>query len=206
MKVIIFSQQEAAERMVVWLTEQGIEVTVVSDVPDTMASLQKDCSFDVGIVDDFTNGAVSACHLIKKESDIPLILVVNKQHSDWKKMWLLNADGYLSNDVSDCELQARLGSLLRRFSPRKAVKTKSSNGRKHRSEIDNAVAEDDTIMPNLTASEVANLLGIDINTVKKWTQGGVLPSYSNGAGKSRTFKRKDASIFLGIYSKNSTLK
>jgi excisionase family DNA binding protein len=206
MKVIIFSQQEAAKRLVVWLIGQGVDVTVISDMPDSTAALQQDCNFDIGIVDDFSEGAVSACHLIKKEWDIPLILMVNKQHSNWKKMWLLNADGYLSGDIGDYELKARLGSLLRRFSPRKTAKMKGIIGRKRMFETGHPFAEEDTAMPNLTTSEVADLLGIHISTVRRWSKSGVLPSYSNGERKSRIFKRKDISTFLGIYSRNRMLK
>lgn len=48
----------------------------------------------------------------------------------------------------------------------------------------------------LNVREAAQLLGIHVNTVRRWTQKGLLPVYRLGARGDRRFRREDIDAFL----------
>ena len=48
----------------------------------------------------------------------------------------------------------------------------------------------------LTASEAANLLHIHINTIRKWSNLGILPSFRIGPRNDRRFLKRDLMTFL----------
>ena len=48
----------------------------------------------------------------------------------------------------------------------------------------------------LTASEVAHLLGVHINTVRRWTNKGILKAYRIGPRGDRRFQQQDVALFL----------
>ena len=48
----------------------------------------------------------------------------------------------------------------------------------------------------LTAGEVARLLHVHINTVRRWSNLGVLPSFRAGSRRDRQFWKKDILTFL----------
>ena len=48
----------------------------------------------------------------------------------------------------------------------------------------------------LTASEVARLLNVHINTVRRWSNHGVLKAYRIGSRGDRRFERDDVARFL----------
>ncbi|MBU2009860.1 MAG: helix-turn-helix domain-containing protein [Chloroflexi bacterium] len=50
--------------------------------------------------------------------------------------------------------------------------------------------------PLLAVSEVAQLLGVHINTVRKWGDRGILPVYRLGPRRDRRFRREDVILFL----------
>ena len=53
------------------------------------------------------------------------------------------------------------------------------------------------IDPMLTASEVARLLNVHINTVRRWSDRGVLKAYRIGPRGDRRFSKEDIISFLG---------
>ena len=53
------------------------------------------------------------------------------------------------------------------------------------------MVNDKTLGPLLTVKEVARLLHIHSNTVRRWSNTGVLPVYRIGARGDRRFKMKD---------------
>jgi len=55
----------------------------------------------------------------------------------------------------------------------------------------------------LTASELARLLNVHINTVRRWTNRGILKAYRIGPRGDRRFNQEDISSFLGEHSKAS---
>lgn len=52
------------------------------------------------------------------------------------------------------------------------------------------------IEPMLTTSEVARILSVHINTVRRWSNQGILKSYRIGSRGDRRFKREDIDSFF----------
>ena len=48
----------------------------------------------------------------------------------------------------------------------------------------------------LTASELAELLNVHINTVRRWSNRGILKAYRVGPRGDRRFSKEDVDIFL----------
>jgi excisionase family DNA binding protein len=63
------------------------------------------------------------------------------------------------------------------------------------------VANYEEIDPMLTVSDVARLLNIHINTVRRWSNQGVLKAYRVGSRGDRRFRRDDIARFLSRESK-----
>ena len=63
----------------------------------------------------------------------------------------------------------------------------------------------EAIDPMLTTSEVARLLNVHINTVRRWSNQGVLRTYRIGARGDRRFHREDITNFLSQKSKMANL-
>ena len=58
------------------------------------------------------------------------------------------------------------------------------------------------IDPMLTTSEVARLLNVHINTVRRWSNQGVLKAYRIGSRGDRRFRQEDVSTFLAEQHNN----
>jgi len=58
------------------------------------------------------------------------------------------------------------------------------------------VPKNKEINPMLTTSEVARLLNVHINTVRRWTNCGVLRTYRIGSRGDRRFERVDVTNLL----------
>ena len=52
------------------------------------------------------------------------------------------------------------------------------------------------ISPMLTTSDVARLLSVHINTVRRWSNQGILTTYRIGSRGDRRFDQKDIERFL----------
>jgi excisionase family DNA binding protein len=48
----------------------------------------------------------------------------------------------------------------------------------------------------LTTRDVASLLNVDINTVRRWTNHGILKAYRVGPRRDRRFRQEDINLFL----------
>ena len=59
------------------------------------------------------------------------------------------------------------------------------------------------ISPMLTVSEVARLLSVHINTVRRWSNQGILKAYRVGSRGDRRFRREDIASFLSQESKTA---
>jgi excisionase family DNA binding protein len=58
------------------------------------------------------------------------------------------------------------------------------------------MANSKKISPMLTASDVARLLNIHINTVRRWSNQGTLKTYRIGSRGDRRFRPEDINSFL----------
>lgn len=61
--------------------------------------------------------------------------------------------------------------------------------------ISNVAANDSSM---LTASELASLLNVHINTVRRWSNDGLLQVYRIGRRGDRRFRRDDVDTFLAL--------
>ncbi|HEY56307.1 MAG TPA: helix-turn-helix domain-containing protein [Dehalococcoidia bacterium] len=67
------------------------------------------------------------------------------------------------------------------------------------------MANHEEIAPMLTTSEVARLLNVHINTVRRWSNQGVLKTYRIGSRGDRRFHREDITEFLSQKSRMAKL-
>ena len=58
----------------------------------------------------------------------------------------------------------------------------------------------------LTISEVAQLLNVHINTVRRWSNQGILRSYRIGSRGDRRFRQENVTSFLEQWNKDITAK
>ncbi len=56
------------------------------------------------------------------------------------------------------------------------------------------------IEPMLTVGEVARLLHIHINTVRRWSDQGIIKSYRITRRGDRRFKREDIALFIADFN------
>jgi len=59
------------------------------------------------------------------------------------------------------------------------------------------------ISPMLTTSDVARILSVHINTVRRWSNQGILKSYRIGSRGDRRFRKEDIDSF---FSKGAGIK
>ena len=61
------------------------------------------------------------------------------------------------------------------------------------------------INPLLTTSEVARILSVHINTVRRWSNQGILQSYRIGSRGDRRFKKEDITTFFSKDGRSSEM-
>lgn len=62
------------------------------------------------------------------------------------------------------------------------------------------------INPLMTVKDVATLLNIHINTVRRWSDQGILKAYRINKRGDRRFRKEDIARFLAEYSETSDNK
>ena len=60
--------------------------------------------------------------------------------------------------------------------------------------------------PMLTVSDVARLLSVHINTVRRWSNQGILKAYRVGSRGDRRFRQEDITSFLSQESKMAEVR
>ena len=61
---------------------------------------------------------------------------------------------------------------------------------------------DNNINPMLTTSEVARILNLHINTIRRWSNQGILKAYRIGSRGDRRFKKEDIDKFFSSDGRN----
>jgi len=59
------------------------------------------------------------------------------------------------------------------------------------------------VTPMLTTSEVASILNVHINTVRRWSNQGTLKAYQLGPRGDRRFRREDIEEFLAVHQNHN---
>ena len=67
-----------------------------------------------------------------------------------------------------------------------------------------AMLNSEMMSPMLTVREVARLLNIHVNTVRRWGDRGILQSYRITSRGDRRFKREDVEHFLAELNNNGS--
>ncbi len=65
------------------------------------------------------------------------------------------------------------------------------------------MANASNIDPMLTTSDVARLLNVHINTIRRWSNQGVIKAYRIGSRGDRRFRQEDVSSFLSEQNNDS---
>ena len=65
------------------------------------------------------------------------------------------------------------------------------------------MANHEEIDPMLTTSDVARLLNVHMNTVRRWSNQGILRAYRIGSRGDRRFRREDIDCFLSEEAKTA---
>ena len=99
------------------LAEHGVEVKGASGVLSAITASHQQNGAVLAVVDAAVDEAEAACHYINESWRIPLVLMIAGTQTDWKKLNLLNASGYILEHSGDIELVARLNAMIRRFWP-----------------------------------------------------------------------------------------
>jgi len=66
------------------------------------------------------------------------------------------------------------------------------------------MANESNVDPMLTTSDVARLLNVHINTIRRWSNQGVIRAYRIGSRGDRRFRQEDVSTFLSKQHPNSS--
>jgi len=61
---------------------------------------------------------------------------------------------------------------------------------------------DNQVTPMLTTSEVAYMLNVHINTVRRWDSQGIIRAYRIGPRGDRRFRHEDVTAFLARFKTN----
>jgi DNA-binding response OmpR family regulator len=126
MRIIVFGRKRTMQKIVMALTEEGVEVVGIAEELDRMIALHKKNRFDLAIVDSLSQEAEAACQYMYGAWNMPLVLVVNGKQTDWQGLRLPIIFGYLPEEAKNGELAARLKVLLRRFWSSEQVERMSS--------------------------------------------------------------------------------
>jgi excisionase family DNA binding protein len=65
------------------------------------------------------------------------------------------------------------------------------------------MANESNIDPMLTTSDVARLLNVHINTIRRWSNQGIIKAYRIGSRGDRRFRSVDVTSFLSKQPSNS---
>ncbi len=116
MKIAVFGREIIIQRIMDCLSGNG-DVTRLPDEAEKAAVLLKLDEFELVIVDGLAEDAEAICHCMNEFRNIPLVLIVRESGTDWRRLSLINASGYIPEETGRAELAARIKSVIRRLKP-----------------------------------------------------------------------------------------
>ena len=130
MKALVYGQKNIYNTLSASLKDEGIEIHKLGDDFKTANNLIADEKYDLAIVDSRSDNATKACHYIRENWNIPLVLVVDSLQADWKWLKPIEADGYIPVVKKSGELSARARAILRRLLPRNTTRVEITGEQK----------------------------------------------------------------------------
>ena len=113
-KAAVLGNKSIVRKLTESLKGIGIELVSLSEMTEVI-TLLKQKMFALVLVDSLTEEVEKACQHIRELGTVPLVLIVNSQKADWKRLQPLAVDGYLPAEAGKNELAARLRAMHRRF-------------------------------------------------------------------------------------------
>jgi DNA-binding response OmpR family regulator len=119
MKIIVYGDQPAAARITSLLNTGNIEVieAAVTDTSEPVESFFGE-SIDLIVVEGDEEDVTNLCRSLREGlGEIPVVIAVNKNRTDWTRLISADADGYLYMEDSSQEMKARIKAILRSSVP-----------------------------------------------------------------------------------------
>ena len=113
MNLLIFGRDILVQRIKTILQESGVNVITAS--LEMLSRFTAPDAWDLAIIDMGFENAEEACQIIKKNRNLPLVLIVKHRQADWSYLDSLNASGYIFDNFNKNELIARLSAIFRRY-------------------------------------------------------------------------------------------
>lgn len=127
MKIVVIGRETMIKRIKLLMAEHGVEVKGASGRLEEISLLHQQNGAVLAVVDTVAQEAEAACHYITESWCIPLVLIVDDMHINWRKLNSFNASGYIAETSGDTELVSRLNAMVRRFWPLLAKKYDTSH-------------------------------------------------------------------------------
>ncbi len=118
--VLIEEEHKIAEILQKYLEQEGFDVITLEEGKNALSVIEDInpvlCIIDLMLPD--TDG-LSICESLRKISEIPIIILTQKDHEDDRLAGLnMGADDYICKPVGPREVVARFHAILRRTSPK----------------------------------------------------------------------------------------
>jgi DNA-binding response OmpR family regulator len=117
LRVIAIGSENVMRRISASLSGSRIEIICRSDVPQALSILRQ-TEFDLVLVDSYLTDVGLICDQIMQVSQTPVVLITNSLKTDWKKLRILEVNGFVSEDAEQTEIVARLMAIARRHNHR----------------------------------------------------------------------------------------
>jgi DNA-binding response OmpR family regulator len=114
MKVLVLGNYLIAERLIIALSVDDIEVDVPQmEIPMALEGIKAQ-QYDLVIIDSLNENAKKVCDFFYDLDCTPVSLILSEKLEDWKTLASFKVDGFLAKEASDRELRTRIKATCRR--------------------------------------------------------------------------------------------
>lgn len=110
MKVLVLGDSTLSQ-LADFTPRDNVQVVRMAEIPEALPLIEK-MDFDIVVLGGLNGNTESACRSVKKVSHTPVVLAVNPAQADWKQMESLGMDGFISDQIGQVQLLARLRALV----------------------------------------------------------------------------------------------
>jgi len=114
MRVVVVGSNILIRKLSLCLSSANIEALYCSD-QFKLAGLMRKKKFDIALVDPAVRKSQVTCRLIRELQEIPIALIVSREHANWGKCQTLDPDGYIFDTEKKRVLIARLWAMVCRY-------------------------------------------------------------------------------------------